>query len=1131
MAAPTVTFGDPVLAAGLDGILAEADRKLSLLFAGGRSWLAFPSAGVPAHQVPILGIPYVLTADDKRVLIPAAGSLDSSAGFFWPHQYIPAHHQSAADALTLIGPDAQNVAWEVSGTYSVDGYAWGEAAKVLERNVGGDVRPLRLTGSWEPERFQRYAVADVFTEDDAITGATWAQDKIGIVRFHNLGRGPVTFTLDGGITVSVPARGCRIIRRTSRTGAWITAPIRHYLPYCLPGDVPMVDGSPGGNQVLRSQGANPIFRQVIIQTMFRPQRLTHGPGLFSNTVLDVRGAVDPTSKLAELLADHGNLDAVRTSTLDATLTQVFSLGYAGNLSTTPSDWAACGLVVSLDNTQRAAVVTPDPAFPPPTDGSTTGAWIFDLISRSTNITGGIVVSVDPSRVLRPWFPDPAGADAWFSAMFIWPTWSTSADFQAEEVVEVREWTPDPFGPDGSPQPNPDPDYFGSWAVTGTVATHRSYTGKWVEVSTGTVSPWNLYSNSIAASLPAGGPFSGAVARRQVILTAVVLTETLAWWHPDDEPTYDNATPVDPTADIHGPVLLENASGPVGLGTHAADSKWAEPRFSLYLLPTIGADPQQSWESFGFSASEEIIWTPLHRDLPGAGTICHFRTRVPDGAAGGAPWYWSYTSSAVLPPTHESAPTSTKGSGMRFWRVFWAGTRQPGQTTPYPGQPRNGPHPWPVRDHGWLAGEILAGTPNALGESWAQGKEALYDSVPIGGFIDGTSRGQEFHVGMQFRMGASGMHNQLAALVNGITHVRPLGWQEYCDGFREEDLASGTGWSSFGAVLQLELAGFALQPFGAAHVYGTDTVIDAQLDALGITRRTAECPELQAMATVTCLEYTLNDNDGYVRTAFAPPAEWASLGGEIEWCSHEDIWQALNSKGWEWRASCLVQPVSLTTFIPSPAIETVTDTSATDCNQFPWFHNRTRLTRTMLVAIPDGGGTPAYQLRFVYNRLVIAAERSMPAQVLSRRASVSSPWPADFKADIIRVGETSGPIWDAIHRVSGIFHGEGADEGHTQGRLCLWSARLLAPEAFDDNWDVLAVPWRRLIRSYTDDDAGPRVYLPVTAGHGDWPVALPPAVPIAWLSVSTGGLIDISDLADDDLHTWDLIVRPRGLKAL
>jgi hypothetical protein len=1129
MAAPTVTFGDPVLAAGLDGILAEADRKLSVLFGGGRSWFAFTTADLPSHQIPLIGIPYVLTADAKRVLTPAVGT--NAGTFFWPSQYVHADHLAAGNALTLIGSDAQNVAWEVSGTYVVAGYAWGECAAVLERSVTGEVRPLRLTGSWEPERFQRYAIADVIVEDDALSAINWLHDKCGIVRFHNLGRQSVAFNLADSVVVTVPARGCRTIRRTSRSGAWDVT-TRHYLPRCLPEDIPICDGAPTGwaNLVLQSQVANPIFRQVLLQTMFRPHPLTHGPGLFSNTVLDVRGPVDPTGKLAELLADHGTVDAVRTSTLDANLTQVFPLGYAGNLSTTPPDWAACGLAVSLDNTQRAAVVSPDAAFPPPTDGVTTGAWRFDLISRSTNITGGIVVAVNPSRVLRPWFSDAAGADAWFAAMFLWPTWPTTAALHQQEIVDVLEWTPDAFGPSGSPEPNPDPDYFGTWASVGPTVTHRSYTASFGSAVTGTVSAWNLYSNSIASSLPAGGPFSAAVARRQVILTAVVLTETLAWWHADDDPVYDNAGPIDPTDGGLAPIHLENAGGPIGFGAPAGPNQWAEQRFSLYLLPTIGFDPQQSWECFGFSASEEIIWTPLHRDLPGAGTICHFRTRAADGAAGGAPWYWSYTSSAELPPTHEAAPTSTIGSAMRFWRVFWMGTKQPGGTTPYPGRPRNGPHPWPIRDHGWLANEILAGTPNAAGEPWSLARRDCYDLVDIGGSVGGTARGQEGHVGMQFRMGAAGMHNQLAALVNGITHVRPLGWPEYCDGFRETDLVESAGWALSDALVQASLPGLYLQPFGAAHIYGFDSSIDGKLDGLGITRRTAECPELQAMATVTCLEYTLSDTDGYQRTPFAPALEWSSLGGEIEWCSHEDIWQALNSRAWEWRGSCLVQPVSLTTLIPGAAIETVTDTSAANSSGFPWFHSRPRFRRTQLVAIPDGSDGASYQISLArHNRMKIAAERTMPAQVLSRRASVSSPWPADFRADIVRIGETTGAVWDAIHRVEGLF--QGGDAGSGEGRYIFWSARLLAPEAFADDWKVVAVPWRRMVHHYTADDTGPRVYSTFSGDVGDWPIILPEAAPIVWLSVSTGGLIDITDLPEDDLHTWELIVRPRGLKAL
>ena len=1119
-APPTIASGDPVLATDLDTLLRACDDRLGALF-GDRTWFAFNTAAVPSHQIPPLGAVYVLTADVDRVILPAPGSLDAS-GFHWPAQYVHADHETEADALTLVGIDSQEVAWEVSGTYSVDVYTWGDCPSVLERDeTDGDfsgVKPLRITGSFEPERFHRYALADVFIEDDAAGTVSWPHDKFGVVRIHNVSRNAVTVEL-GEQSIDVPAWGIRVVRRTSRTGAWDTTSGMRYFPPAVSGDVPMWDSDTESwaSWTLKSQTANPIFRQCIIQSMFRPQAL-HGsnPGMFSADVVGVLPAVETTETLSELVAQHGTVEVIRTNTADASFIARSVITYNGTLSPTPAAWTDAGLTISLDNGERAAVVEPDPGFAPPDSG----AWHWDIISRGSNLTGGIVVEVygasETSRVLRPFFVDASDADDWFSDVFGWSTLSSSATTE-ESVDEIEAtWT--------ASGGTTEPDYDGSFAVD-TETERRSYRGAFTS-SAYSVSAWNLWSDVIDDHLPDGGDRSGSEVRRGTVLMALVLQATSDYWRADDDATFDNACPIDPVQDRNATVpVLQMHGEPVGLGS-ITDGQWTEPRWSCHVMPSIGYDPQRTWDACGWYGSAEIAWTPLHPAAIGSETLYHFRVRGAEGYADGAPWTWSYTDGADRSPTESGSPAALSKSGMKFWRVFALESTQAGDTTPRPGRPNCGPQPWKIRDHGWLADQVLRAGAAALGESWYEAKVNLYDGRDIGGAAPGTLRDTEFEVGFQWPMTAE-VAMQLSALVSGITHCRPCGWREFVDGFDLENLVVSEGWAD---GLGLSGLGLVLQPFGAAHVYGSASPgasdIDDALDALGITRRTAECAELIAMRSSTYTVYAETVvGESYDVDTPSAPGYWSTMGAELEYCTFDDIETAISALGFTVDLACFVQRVALEEVVPGDD-ETVVYTL--DAQEGVFFHNRARVSVREMVPVPDAAGD--YQLRSInvpyYFRCT--PERPLRYQVMIRRVETA---PFTYDWDVVRVNGVTGPVADSLARRRGEIDVD--DSVWADSKSTFWAGTLIG--ATDQTRHVLAVPWRFLCLDFSADDTGPQSTVETLENV---PIVLPDdtARP-AWMSVTVGDVIDIETLAGsatptfpDGHHTWEILVLNRPVQS-
>jgi hypothetical protein len=592
------------LAAQLDALLVACEDRLALLYPGGRSWFLFDTQGLPQQQIPPTGAVYVLSDDADRVLVPPPGATGNpDGGGPWPGTYDHAAMTAATAALTVVGLGPGDASWFVdpAGTVPVDVYTPTDSLAVMMRThtdpVAGTLTlPVLYQGEPEPERFYRYALADVFAESATPKTYPFPYDKYGCVRFHNLGLATASFDLGDGLPVVVPPDGVVVIRRTGRTEVWSSAMgnLRRYFPGCLPLDVPVWDGQPAASAArpARSQYANPVFRVALLQSMFRPQALTDGPGMFTAEVVDVLPPVAPTARVSKSLVQEGTFDVVRSPPQDvAGDTTLHTLTYAGeDLTTTPPAWAEIGLIASVDPAHRGAHLVYDPSFPGPGGGAF--PWHFDFLLGTTNLVGAVVAR---EGIVLPWFrvltgdaASDAAADAWAQALFAWPTYAVVRDV-GQHYYRVAHWEPlVPFAG------TLNPDYCGSWVEDELIVT-RQYTADWGSVGASTLPPWNVFTSQITDLLPAGEGQSDVALKRNPIFLAVTLQQTVEWHAPREDATWDDATSIRPKPPGPGPgrfLLPPRQPAARAVPRFRVDDAWREPLFQIGMLPTLGHDAQE-----------------------------------------------------------------------------------------------------------------------------------------------------------------------------------------------------------------------------------------------------------------------------------------------------------------------------------------------------------------------------------------------------------------------------------------------------------------------------------------------------------------------------------------------------------
>jgi hypothetical protein len=617
--------------------------------------------------------------------------------------------------------------------------------------------------------------------------------------------------------------------------------------------------------------------------------------------------------------------------------------------------------------------------------------------------------------------------------------------------------------------------------------------------------------------------------RHPIFLCVTLQQTFEWHVARQDPTWDDATSIRPKL-LPGP--LNPDGGPyfraadriLGLGA-PADDAWREPLFQIGLLPTLGHDAQGSWFGLGMFGSEPVAWGPLVASATPAEMLCHWRVTGEDDP--GTDWTWNYGAASSHPPVGYE-PTGEVVTTMSAWRVFAQSVRPAGSGETYPAKAQIGPQPWAIRDHAWLAREILAGTVVAAGDDWREGRADCYDMVPIGGPPSGV-RPSEFRVGFQVRMTAA-TFNGVSALVRGLTHYRPLAWSQYARGFDTRDLDNtDLGWSVG--------AGVILQPYGCAYVYGRFTETDAKLDGLGIVRRATTSAMLQALRGFAATAWTAQ---GGVELATVPP-EWLIAGDAIEWCSHDDIHQALAARGFAFDNVRFVQPVLCVGYGPAQAPQSVAEsfTLAGDVQMIegglitfagsfaPPVMGWQRINVTFAHITPDSGPAPELQMRFPagFVRLV----RANPVQRAQVHFVRTGGPVGTMSYDVTTVGPMTGIDADSIERFRGEFRFP-PSQGTAAAAGILWAGRLLGRAG--SSADVMAVPWRWLVpETRTEDRTGPRTLL--GQNEANVPLVLPSDTPRAKaLRVMSGGTVSADSLETStwpDHYGWELYTNRPDLR--
>jgi hypothetical protein len=1075
-----VAVGAPVLASQLDEILRATDERLGRLYSGSRSWWMFDTSSVPPSQVPPIGAVYVLSDDEDRELIPPPGSFPSpDHGGAWPKKYDRAAFFNAVAEMPVIGRSQNGNAWLVAGHPVVDVYGLDESLDILTRTAtdaeGTLTLPAQFEGNYEPERFFRYAIADVFVESSAAGSYAWPFDKYGVVRFHNLGKGGATFEMypEPPLRITVSAGRVTTIRRTGRNDSWRVENMRRYFPNCLSLDVPVWDGLPApSSRPNRSQYANPIFRVALLQTMFTPNALGDAPGFYTSVIEDVLAPVTGADKLSKALVQNGDFDVVRAplSFFEPGDTEVFTLSYNGeDLTTTPAAWAQIGLVTSVDPAHRGAYIRGNPDFPGPSPDYT---WNYDFITRSTNLSGGIVAE---QGAICPWFRDPdrtgttpetrddENATEWANSIFAWPEWSVVREVK-QEFYALGHWEPTVPLTGALNE-----IYVGRWHEDDQVEA-RQYVADWGVVSMSTVPPWNMFLTQVSALLPTGGGRASPSLKRHPLFIAVVLTQEIQWHAPREDSTWDDESNIRPKPPRPG----RPEGGPhfyfgdrtLGFGQNNSGELWREPMWQVGLLPTLGFDPQKLWDSLAMYGSEEIIWTQLIPQSSGAGTINHWRVKNRDGQRDGSPWTWNYTTKSEYPPI-ANEPTAEVLSGMSAWRVFSQSAKPSGSTETYPGKTALGPQPWKVRDHGWIADEILAGRLPGQGEPWADARKDCYDKIPIGG-SGGVLRPDEFRVGMQIRMTAATL-NGISALIRGMTHVRPLSWSQYRRGFDLEEISVGAGPSS-GWAIALGGVTTAVQPYGCAYVYGQRPDIDAKMDELGVVRRKTTSPSLQALRNVAGKYF---DDAGEIQPG-PVPVDWLTAGDLLEWCSHDDIHGAMTAEGFSYNAAQFVQPVSIVAYGPDTMPQQVNDSftlsgdvtfssggfSAPAVTFGPPLRAFWRIEKTSPLPVPDESTTPELQFAGYPFYRIAEANPAIRAQVHFKKVVLQATPPV-YRWDVTTVGHMTGQQADSLERYwSDQFR-------HADPGTIVWKGRLIGRSGLAV--DVMAVPWRFLVAAARLED--------------------------------------------------------------
>jgi hypothetical protein len=238
MALGYVPVGGPPRAAQLNGLTAELDSILKLLFSGKSPliyWPAWETSG-------LFGKPFYFGDDTAwpilDIIAPSATVYDHStyttfaAGLSVDDQDDAKHlaYSDSNDPWTLDDSLEAHTTQIDPGT-GLETYWW--------------ARRQPITGILTArERYRRLDVAEIIIEgwdhsSDFDWEAEW--DKYHFLRFHNLDPEPLTVNLPGSVELTIPAFGIQAVRRTyPRADEWSTTYL--YMWEAISGDQLIIDG-------------------------------------------------------------------------------------------------------------------------------------------------------------------------------------------------------------------------------------------------------------------------------------------------------------------------------------------------------------------------------------------------------------------------------------------------------------------------------------------------------------------------------------------------------------------------------------------------------------------------------------------------------------------------------------------------------------------------------------------------------------------------------------------------------------------------------------------------------------------------------------------------------------------------
>lgn len=394
--APVLAAGDDVTASSHRTLLLALDELLAARY-NSRSWLAFEAS--PDLEV---GDPFLFgTASNLR---SAAAAYDES------EEFPPA-------------PTGGQVVRYVNGAKVVFVTGFSAYLTLNRRRVDWQSPEESSPSVWwlgldRPERFEALRVADVVVEDYADPIAetseafTWRShwDRHGCIRVHNGNRHTLTLRFQSfpEQEVEIPPYGVVCGRRQGPGDAFVFEST--YLPLTASDDVAKWEkhhaGSTAGSMEVAEAIVATFPAWARCSGFLPPDSTAREMGAFTGA------APQGSDRTSDWMIHRGVIQSVVLDKRDGTV-EVTDLPWLGAGTETATAWAG-HVRVEYDAGTDRVVLTSEAEAP---DGAAADEWEHDLVPRSSNLLGNVVVALKAAPVELAFPPDlPFGAQRTWPAL-------------------------------------------------------------------------------------------------------------------------------------------------------------------------------------------------------------------------------------------------------------------------------------------------------------------------------------------------------------------------------------------------------------------------------------------------------------------------------------------------------------------------------------------------------------------------------------------------------------------------------------------------------------------------------------------------------------------------------------------